>query len=119
MKVLSVAPDHPTAKQVHRRASALDPHISRATIYRTLALFEKEGLIRRLDFGDGQSRYEEASRARHDHLIDIETGAVTEFSNPAVETLLKRIAHQLGFHLAGYRFELHGIRGKPNDDALN
>ncbi len=119
IEVLSRAPDQPTVKQVHHRAVALDPRISRATVYRTLALFEKEGLIRRFDVGDGHSRYEEASKTRHDHLIDIETGAVTEFSNPAIEVLLKQIAFQLGFQLAGYRLELHGIRRKPESDTLN
>lgn len=119
IEVLSLAPDHPTVKQVHHRAVALDPRISRATVYRTLALFEKQGLIRRLDFGDGQSRYEEASKARHDYLIDIETHAVTEFSNPAVEVLLSQIAHRLGFYLGGYRLELHGVRVKPKSDVLN
>ena len=55
------------------------PKISIATVYRTVRLFEEAGILERHEFGDGRSRYEAASDAHHDHLIDVETGKVIEF----------------------------------------
>ena len=62
-RVLSAATDHPDVEELHRRAHAVDPHISIATVYRTVRLFEESGIIERHDFRDGRSRYEELLRA--------------------------------------------------------
>ena len=78
-RVLSTSADHPDVEELHRRAHAVDPHISIATVYRTVRLFEEAGIIDRLDFRDGRSRYEEHSDDHHDHLIDMKTGKVVEF----------------------------------------
>ena len=61
-RVLSGAEDHPDVEELHRRAHAVDPHISIATVYRTVRLFEESGILTRHDFRDGRSRYEEAQR---------------------------------------------------------
>ena len=78
-RVLSTSSDHPDVEELHRRAHAVDPHISIATVYRTVRLFEESGIIDRLDFRDGRSRYEQHSDEHHDHLIDMKTGKVVEF----------------------------------------
>ena len=59
-RVLSDASDHPDVEQVYRRAAAIDPRISIATVYRTVRLLEEASIITRHDFGDGRARYEEA-----------------------------------------------------------
>jgi Fur family ferric uptake transcriptional regulator len=108
-RVLSEATDHPDVEQVYRRAVQLDPRISIATVYRTVRLFEEADILERHDFGDGRSRYEEATDEHHDHLIDIQTGKVTEFRNPEIEALQRKIAEQHGFRLVGHRLELFGV----------
>lgn len=108
-RVLSEAADHPDAEELYRRASAIDPHISIATVYRTVRLFEEAGILDRHDFGDGRSRYEAAPEAHHDHLIDVETGKVIEFVDPELEALQKVIAERLGFRLVDHRMELYGV----------
>ena len=80
-QVLSSATDHPDAEEVHRRAHAVDSRISLSTVYRTIKLFSAKGILERHDFGHGRAQYEEASRKHHDHLVDVETGRVIEFSN--------------------------------------
>lgn len=114
-RVLSVASDHPDVEEIHRRAVALDPNISIATVYRTMRLFEESGVVERHDFQDGRSRYEEASEAHHDHLIDVKSGAVIEFVNPEIEQLQARIAEELGYRLVAHRLELYGVPIKPGD----
>ncbi|MBU6472360.1 MAG: transcriptional repressor, partial [Alphaproteobacteria bacterium] len=94
---------------------AIDPHISIATVYRTVKLFEDAGILERHDFRDGRSRYEEVSEDHHDHLIDIQTGKVIEFHSDEIEKLQRRMAEELGFELVDHRLELYGVRrsGKP------
>ncbi|MBS0274902.1 MAG: transcriptional repressor [Proteobacteria bacterium] len=108
-RVLSEAEDHPDAEELYRRASAIDPHISIATVYRTVKLFEDAGILERHDFRDGRSRYEEVPDAHHDHLIDLQTGRVIEFRNEDIERLQRLIAEELGFELVDHRLELYGV----------
>lgn len=109
-RVLSEATDHPDVDQVFQRAVALDPHISIATVYRTMRLLEDANVIKRLDFGDGRARYEEACHDHHDHLIDVQSGAIIEFHNAELEALKARIAEDLGYDLIGHRLEIYGRR---------
>ncbi len=108
-RVLSEAEDHPDVEALHARASAIDPGISIATVYRTVRLFEEAGILERHDFGDGRSRYEAAAEAHHDHLINVETGEVLEFVDPELEALQKIIAEKMGFRLVDHRMELYGV----------
>lgn len=109
-RVLSESNDHPDVEKLHERASAIDPGISIATVYRTVRLFEEAGILDRHDFGDGRARYEAAPEAHHDHLIDVETGRVLEFVDPELEALQRRIAEKLGYRLVDHRMELYGVR---------
>ena len=106
-RVLSDAEDHPDVEEVHRRAAALDPRISIATVYRTVRMFEEAGILTRHDFGDGRARYEEATEEHHDHLIDVQSGKVIEFQDPEIEELQRRIASRLGYELVDHRLELY------------
>lgn len=108
-RVLSEATDHPDVEEVHRRSVVIDPRISIATVYRTMRLFEEAQVIDRLDFGDGRARYEEKRDEHHDHLINLQTGEVVEFTNDELEKLKQTIARDLGYELVGHRLELFGI----------
>jgi len=108
-RVLSAADDHPDVEELHRRAHAVDPHISIATVYRTVRLFEESGIIERHDFRDGRSRYEETPDHHHDHLIDMKTGKVVEFVDEEIEALQNAIARKLGYKLIDHRLELYGV----------
>lgn len=108
-RVLSESADHPDVEQVYRRATEIDPRISIATVYRTVRLFEEASILARHDFGDGRSRYEEAPETHHDHLIDVQSGRVIEFSNEEIERLQRKIAEQLGYRLVDHRLELFAV----------
>jgi Fur family ferric uptake transcriptional regulator len=115
-RVLSDAEDHPDVELVHRRAVEIDPHISIATVYRTVRLFEEANILARHDFGDGRARYEEMPADHHDHLIDLQSGRVIEFRNEAIEKLQRQVADQLGYRLVEHRLELFAVplnKGEP------
>jgi Fur family ferric uptake transcriptional regulator len=107
--VLEEATDHPDAEELYARALKIDPKISLATVYRTVRLFEDNGILDKHEFGDGRARYEQADREHHDHLIDITTGEVIEFVDPEIEALQEKIARKLGYRITGHRLELYGI----------
>jgi Fur family transcriptional regulator, ferric uptake regulator len=109
-RVLSDADDHPDVEELYRRAAALDPRISIATVYRTVRLLEERGILERRDFGGGRARYEPTEHGRHYHLIDVDTGRVIEFDAAEHEQALREIAARLGFDLVSHRLELFGRR---------
>lgn len=114
-RVLSDSEDHPDVDKVYQRASAIDPNISIATVYRTVRLFEEAGILNRHDFGDGRSRYEPTTDEHHDHLIDVESGAVMEFTDPELEAMQQAIAERMGYKLVDHRMELYAVPLKPRE----
>ena len=112
-QVLSDTEDHPDVEELYRRAAERDRHISIATVYRTVRLFEEKGILERHDFGGGRARYEPSEHGHHHHhLIDIETGKVIEFQDTEHEALMRVIAARLGFDLISLRLELFGRKRK-------
>ena len=102
-------------EELFKRAAARDAAISVATVYRTVKLFEEANILDKLEFGDGRARYETADRDHHDHLIDMNSGAVIEFIDPEIEALQEKIAAKLGYQLRGHRLELYGVPLKSGD----
>ena len=96
IKVIEGSDDHPDVDQLYIRSVAQDDTISIATVYRTVKLLEEVGVIERIEFGDGRSRYEEAGE-HHEHLIDIESGEVIEFYHAELEKLKAKIAEDMGY----------------------
>jgi Fur family ferric uptake transcriptional regulator len=120
-RVLSESADHPDVEQVYRRATQVDPRISISTVYRTVRLFEEANILERHDFGNGRARYEEIPESHHDHLIDVQSGRVIEFTNEKIEQLQREVARELGFDLVDHRLELYGVPlpqgGAPHEKA--
>lgn len=114
-RVIAESDDHPDVETLYQRANAIDERISIATVYRTLKLFEESGVVERHDFGDGKSRYEEVSEEHHDHLIDVRSGKIIEFTNAEIERLQHVVARELGYRLVGHRLELYGVPLEEGD----
>ena len=111
-KIMSESDDHPDVDELHKRVSKLDSKISIATVYRTVKLFEESGIIAKHDFKGNKARYEQTTQEHHDHLIDINTGEITEFVNEDIEKLQKQVAAKLGYKLVDHRLELYGLKIK-------
>jgi len=111
-KVMSGSNDHPDVDELHKRVTKLDSKISIATVYRTVKLFEEAGIVDKHDFKGNKARYERATEEHHDHLIDINTGEITEFVDENIEELQKKVAEKLGYKLVDHRLELYGSKIK-------
>jgi Fur family ferric uptake transcriptional regulator len=106
-QVMTEAKGHPDVRELHRRVTERAPRVSRATIYRTLKLLARESIVECHTFADGRLRYDCIGSEHHDHLIDVETGEIVDFSDPEIECLEQRIADELGYRLVGHRLELY------------
>jgi Fur family transcriptional regulator, ferric uptake regulator len=108
-QVLETSSDHPDVEELHRRAVKIDSNISISTVYRTVHLFEENHIIERHAFRDGRARYEAMPLTHHDHLIDLKSGKVIEFTDPRIEALQEEICRELGFKLVDHRLELYAV----------
>ena len=111
-KVMSESASHPDVDELHKKVMKLDSKISIATVYRTVKLFEEAGIVSKHDFKGNKSRYEQAPEEHHDHLIDVNSGEITEFVNEEIEKLQKQVAEKLGYKLVDHRLELYGSKIK-------
>ena len=118
-KTLQNSSDHPDVEELYSRAVIKDPGISIATVYRTVKLFEEAGILDRVEFNDGRSRYEDAERDHHDHLIDLQTGEILEFFDNEIEKLQEKISEKFGYKLLCHKLELYGIKLENTDENTN
>ena len=83
---------HLTAEDIYRQLLNGGDDIGLATVYRVLTQFEAAGLVLKHNFEGGQAVYELDRGQHHDHMVDIESGKVIEFTSPEIELLQKQIA---------------------------
>lgn len=112
LAVLAEASDHPDANELHRRAQEIDSAVSLATVYRTLSVLEKQGVVHRHSFADTSARFETADVPHHDHIIDIDTGKIIEFRSPEIELMQEEIADKYGYEIRHHKLELYCRRKK-------
>ena len=115
IKVLENSKDHPDVETLFERANKIDNKVSIATVYRTVRTLQNAGILEKLEFNDGRSRFEDAVRNHHDHLIDLDTGKVIEFLDEEIEQIQTKIARKLGYKLIGHKLELYGRKNDRND----
>jgi len=100
---------HPNAYEIHRRLKGKGENVSLATIYRTLNLLVKSGLVSEIDFGEDHSHYEpEVSKAAHGHLVCLSCGAVKEFSDEKVQSILEKIGKESRFKTDKFSIQVFG-----------
>jgi Fur family ferric uptake transcriptional regulator len=83
--------------------------IHRATIFRTLALLEKKNIIRRVDFKEGEYRYELGTLPHHHHCICKSCGAIESIDICTISETKKQIKKRIGFQVIDHAFTLFGI----------
>jgi Fur family ferric uptake transcriptional regulator len=84
-------------------------HVSRATVYRTLAKLVDAGLLRRLEVGPRMFYEHDYGYPQHEHLYCQKCGAMIEFQNPAIDAIIRDICQQENFQTNGYTFIIRGL----------
>ncbi len=102
--------EHLSAEAIQKHLKELGEHVGTATIYRTLDVLVRSGLVRAHDFGEGFKRYEPMpQQAHHEHLICLRCGQVVEFQNERLERMLPIIADEHAFQHQRHRVEIYGL----------
>ena len=81
--------------------------IGHATVYRVLVQLEEANIITRHHFDEDHAVYELTAPEHHDHMVDVETGEVTEFINEKIEQLQKDIAREHGVEIVDHQLVLY------------
>ena len=106
-------PRHMTAEDIYRRLINSGEEIGLATVYRVLTQFEAAGLVLKHNFEGGQAVYEIDHGQHHDHMVDVESGKVIEFTSPEIELLQKQIADKHGYVIEEHSLVLY-VRPKKS-----
>ncbi len=111
LKVLEVLasadPHHMSAEDVYKELIRMDDSVGLATVYRVLTQFESAGIVEKHNFDDGHSVYEIAHDEHHDHMVDVDSGAVTEFVSERIEAMQHEIAAEHGYELVDHQLVLY------------
>jgi len=98
---------HLSAEDIYRRLLDGGEDIGLATVYRVLTQFEAAGLVLKHNFEGGQAVYEMDHGQHHDHMVDVESGKVIEFTSPEIELLQKQIADKHGYVIEEHSLVLY------------
>jgi Fur family transcriptional regulator, ferric uptake regulator len=111
LSVIETAKKHLDASQILRKAQTLDASVDRSTVYRTLDLLKRHGLIDELDLmhlnGDGHY-YERKAGRDHIHMACLRCGKISEFVSETFETLKRQLESECRFHIVVSRLEVGG-----------
>ena len=108
LELLRDAEGHIDAKELYRRASAMDESIGQATVYRSLNLFKELGLIDEMRLGKIRCYYEIKESPEHQHLICRGCGKVMEFQSPHFQKLIEAVRQEHGFKVTKAELYLEG-----------
>lgn len=111
LRVIETASKHLDASQILRKARAADPSVDRSTVYRTLGLLKRHGMIDELDLmhlnGEGHY-YERKLEQDHIHMACLRCGKITEFVSKTFESLKQQLESDCRFHIVVSRLEVGG-----------
>jgi len=104
------ADGHLSVEDIERILRDDGVHVGTATVYRTMDLLVRAGLVSEHDFGEGFKRYEPSgSHLHHEHVICTQCGKVVEFSSERIERMNMLIAEEYGFRHHHHRLEIYGV----------
>jgi Fe2+ or Zn2+ uptake regulation protein len=108
MEIIRQREGHLDADEIYRRAREKEPRLSLSTVYRTLQMLKKLGLVEELHFDEEHHHYEVKPSAEHHHLICLGCGRVIEFNRPLSRYIKRNIPEAKGFDIAETEVRMSG-----------
>ncbi len=121
LKVLLQTSKHMSAKEIYATLHKIYPGIGLTTVYRTLDLLSRVGVISKLSVGNGHTRYEYKSdekKEHHHHLICNRCGKIIDYSDFLEEELElvrkteENLAKKYNFTVQDHNIEFYGLCSK-------
>ena len=88
---------HISAEEIYAQVAAKYPQVNISTVYRTLELLKKLGLVTETNFGEGRVRYHPAGKGHHHHLVCTECGTVFDLDESQLSSLEGMLLREYGF----------------------
>ncbi len=88
---------HISAEEIFTQVVAKYAHVNISTVYRTLELLKRLGLVTETDLGGGRVRYHSAEKGHHHHLICRECGAIIDLEESALSPLKETLLREYKF----------------------
>ena len=107
---------HLDADEVYRRGQEKQHRLSLSTVYRTLRLFKKLGLVEELHFDEAHHHYEAKQATEHHHLFCLGCGKVVEFTYPLSHHVKRNIAEAEDFDIIEIEMRMTGFCPKCCQD---
>jgi Fur family ferric uptake transcriptional regulator len=109
-EVILLRDRHFSAEEIQRELTSREIEVGTATIYRTLDVLVRSGLVVQRDFGEGFKRYESARDVpQHEHLLCTMCGKVEEFQDERLDRMATLIAEAHGFAIQSHRLVINGV----------
>lgn len=112
MEIIRRGEGHLDADEIYRRARERVPRLSLSTVYRTLLMLKKLGLVEELHFDEEHHHYEMKPSAEHHHLICLGCGRVIEFHYPLSRYIKRSVPEAKGFDIAETEVRMSGYCSK-------
>ncbi|MCR3884172.1 transcriptional repressor [Methanotrichaceae archaeon M04Ac] len=100
--------EHPTAQKAYQEIKKTHPTVSLATIYNTIKILKRIGLLAELNLPQGQTRYDPNTEA-HAHLLCLRCGSIRDWSDPIMYELMAKVSAQADFTVMGSSLDLKGV----------
>lgn len=101
---------HFDTERLFSAAQKLNKSVSRASVYRTVPLLVKAGVLHEGMMKDGKTMYEYSDDYHHhDHMLCVRCGAIFEFEDDEIEALQERVSKKHGFKMTGHGLVIKGI----------
>jgi len=89
--------DHISAEEIYAQVMAKYPKVNISTVYRTLELLKRLGLVTETDLGGGRVRYHPAEKGHHHHLVCQECGAIIDLDESLLTSLKSALFREYKF----------------------
>jgi Fur family ferric uptake transcriptional regulator len=108
-EIVSSPEFHPNVYEIYQRLKKKRSKVSLATVYRTLGLLVRSGMVSQIDLGEDHSHYEpKGPKAGHGHLICLSCGKVTEFSDDNIRMTIGKVGKENAFELDKFSIQVFG-----------
>ena len=108
LEIIRHGQGHLDADEVYRRARLKQPQLSLSTVYRTLQLFKKLGLVEELHFDEAHHHYEAKPPFEHHHLVCLGCGRIIEFHNPLSRYVKRNVTEAKDFEIVNTEVHMTG-----------
>jgi Fur family ferric uptake transcriptional regulator len=103
---------HISAEEIYAQVVMKYPNVNISTVYRTLELLKKLGLVTDTDFGEGRVRYHPVGKGHHHHLVCQECGDIVDLDEAVLAPLKEDLLREYGFSADLKHLAIFGRCGK-------